>query len=42
MARFAVDLLFFDPADVDLARSPLAADMVRAGAETYVLGGLSD
>ena len=41
MNPFANDKLVFAPADVDLTRSPLAQDMARAGAETYVLGAFN-
>ncbi|HEY0624134.1 glycosidase [Sphingomonas sp.] len=38
MSRFAIDRLVFGPADVDLARSPLAGHF---DAETYVLGAFN-
>jgi predicted GH43/DUF377 family glycosyl hydrolase len=39
--KFEVDRLVFGPGDVDLARSPMAEGMRRAGAETYVLGAFN-
>jgi predicted GH43/DUF377 family glycosyl hydrolase len=41
MNHYDVDRLVFGPADIDLSRSPLAAGMARAGAETYVLGAFN-
>ena len=38
---FPVDRLVFTPADVDLARSPLAEGMKKAGVETFVLGAFN-
>jgi predicted GH43/DUF377 family glycosyl hydrolase len=41
MTPYAVDKLVIGPGDIDLARSPLAAGIARAGAETYVLGAFN-
>lgn len=41
MNNSVVDRLVFGPPDVDLARSPLARDMARAGVETFVLGAFN-
>jgi predicted GH43/DUF377 family glycosyl hydrolase len=41
MKHYDVDRLVLTPSDIDLARSPLARGMARAGAETYVLGAFN-
>jgi predicted GH43/DUF377 family glycosyl hydrolase len=39
--EFTADHLVFAPGDIDLSRSPMAQDMRRASAETYVLGAFN-